>query len=121
MARYASELPPDAQGAEPRPVPALVRAVARAHDWVERILNEDGVNQQSIADECGLDKRYISRLLPLAFLAPDITEAILEGKQSPHLSLDAYLEEIPADWAQQRINFIGESRGSAQSSEGTGL
>ncbi|MFZ1945596.1 MAG: hypothetical protein WAU43_18385 [Acidobacteriaceae bacterium] len=73
-------LPPDSPGAKPHAVPSLIRAMSRAHDWVERILRGEAVNQRSIAKETGLDERYISRIIPLAFLAPDLTEAILEGK-----------------------------------------
>ena len=40
--------------------------------------------------------------LPLAFLAPDITEAILDGKQGPNLSLEKCVNEIPFEWALQR-------------------
>ena len=74
-------LPPDSPGAKPHAVPSLIRAISRAHDWVDRILRGETVNQRSIAKETGLDERYISRIIPLAFLAPDLTEAILEGRQ----------------------------------------
>jgi site-specific DNA recombinase len=85
-----------------RPVPSLVRAVARAHDWVDRILRGEMPNQCALAKETGFDKRYISRILPLAFLAPDITEAILDGKQHPNLSLEKCVNEIPSEWSLQR-------------------
>jgi hypothetical protein len=39
----------------------------------------------------------------LAFLAPDITEAILEGKQNPDLSLEKCVDGLPVEWTQQRI------------------
>ena len=64
-------LPPDSPGAKPHSVPSLIRAISRAHDWVDRILQGEAVNQRSIAKETGLDERYISRIIPLAFLAPD--------------------------------------------------
>jgi site-specific DNA recombinase len=85
-----------------RPVPSLVRAVARAHDWMDRILRGEVPNQRALAKQTGFDERYISRIIPLAFLAPDITEAILEGKQAPDLSLEKCVGEIPFEWSQQR-------------------
>jgi site-specific DNA recombinase len=85
-----------------RPVPSLVRAVARAHDWIDRILSGEVPNQGALAIQTGFDKRYISRIIPLAFLAPDITEAILDGKQHPNLSLEKCVDEIPFEWALQR-------------------
>ncbi|HEX4022168.1 MAG TPA: recombinase family protein [Acidobacteriaceae bacterium] len=100
-------LPPDSPGAKPHSVPSLIRAISRAHDWVDRILRGEAVNQRSIAKETGLDERYISRVIPLAFLAPDLTEAILEGKQAAHLSLDTCLGNIPDDWNQQRAQLSG--------------
>ena len=85
-----------------RPVPSLVRAVARAHDWMDRILSGEIPNQRALAKQTGFDERYISRVIPLAFLAPDITEAILEGKQAPDLSLQNCVDEIPLEWSLQR-------------------
>ncbi|HWF67918.1 MAG TPA: hypothetical protein VN670_11460 [Acidobacteriaceae bacterium] len=101
-------LPPDSPGVQPHASPSLLRAISRAHDWVDRILRGETVNQRSIAKETGLDKRYVSRIIPLAFLAPDLTESILEGTQAAHLSLDGCLGNIPSDWNQQRTQMGGQ-------------
>lgn len=89
----------------PRPVPSSVRAVARANDWVDRILRGEVSNQRALAREIGFDERYVSRIIPLAFLAPDITEAILDGKHDPELSLERYVDGILLDWNQQRVTL----------------
>jgi site-specific DNA recombinase len=86
-----------------RTVPSLVRAVARAHERMDRILRGEIPNQRALARQTGFDERYISRIIPLAFLAPDITEAILEGKQSPDLSLEKCVDELSFEWSQQRV------------------
>jgi hypothetical protein len=86
----------------------LIRAISRAHDWVDRILRGEVVNQRSIAKETGLDERYISRIIPLAFLAPDLTEAILEGRRAAQRSLDACLGHISDDWNLQRGQLLVE-------------
>ena len=99
------QLPPDSSHAKPHPVPSLIRALSRAHDWVGRILRGEITNQRALAKATGLDQRYISRILPLAFLAPDLTESILEGKHGSHLSLDACLANSSIDWEQQRAQF----------------
>jgi site-specific DNA recombinase len=98
-------LPPDSNQSKPHPVPSLIRAVARAHDWVGRILCGDYLNLRSVANETGLDERYISRIIPLAFLAPDLTEAMLEGTHSAHLSLATCMGNVPVDWVQQRARL----------------
>ncbi len=99
-------LPPDSPGTQHHAVPSLVRAISRAHDWIDRILRGETDNQRSIAKETGLDERYISRVIPLAFLAPDLTEAIIEGRQPAHLSLDTCLGNIPDDWNKQRTQLL---------------
>lgn len=52
-----------------------------------------------------MDERYLSRVLRLAFLAPDITEAILDGYQPAELGLDKVLKGVPLTWADQRQLF----------------
>jgi site-specific DNA recombinase len=93
------QLPPT-EGGKSRPVQPLLRAVARANDWVDRILKGELENGRAISKITGFDERYVSRVLPLAFLAPDLTEAILDG------SLSRQLRECPADiplqWVTQR-------------------
>jgi site-specific DNA recombinase len=98
-------LPPDSAHAKPHPVPALVRAVARAHEWLAQILRGAVANQRAIASETGLNERYISGILPLAFLAPDLTETILEGTQSSTLDLARCLKPLPANWKEQRVSL----------------
>jgi len=91
-----------------RIVPSLVKAVARAHSWHERIINGDIKDQRSIATETGLDERYVSRVFQSAFLAPDIVEAILDGRQPPDLTFNKMLNRLPMDWAEQhkQLGFV---------------
>jgi hypothetical protein len=77
---------------------------------MDRILRGQIPNQRALAKQTGFDERYISRIIPLAFLAPDITEAILDGKQDPHLSLEKCVNELPLEWALQPPR-VGRGRG----------
>jgi site-specific DNA recombinase len=94
------QLPPDAHGAKSRPVPSLIKAVARAHEWAERVRRGETENVRTISRETGYDERYVSRILPLAFLAPDLIESILDGRH--HLTLGESVGKIPPNWALQR-------------------
>jgi site-specific DNA recombinase len=85
----------------PRLEPPIVRAVARAHDWVERIMNGEFKTQRAIARQSGLQKRYVGHVIRLAFLAPDLTEAILHGRQAPELTLQKLLPRLTLDWDKQ--------------------
>jgi site-specific DNA recombinase len=94
-----------AQGSA-RALPSLIKAVARAHGWVDRIAKGEVPHQRAIAAETGLHRRYVGRIMQLAFLAPDITEAILEGSQPPDMTLEALMATMPADWAGQRRQLL---------------
>ena len=99
----------DADQKASRPVPSLVRAVARANNWVERNLRGEITNQRALGRETGFDERYISRFIPLAFLAPDIAEAILEGRQTPGLSLEKYVIDIRLEWSLKRKVLVQQT------------
>jgi site-specific DNA recombinase len=85
-----------------RDAPALIGAVVKSRGWLDRILRGEVSSQRDLAAQEGYDERYVSRLLPLAFLSPEITEAVLEGKQPEDWSLDTLLGKVPLDWAEQR-------------------
>lgn len=52
---------------------------------------------------------YVSRVLRLTLLAPDIVEAILDGRQAEELQLDDLLAGFPLDWRQQAERWAGSS------------
>jgi site-specific DNA recombinase len=96
-------VPTDSTSDSPsRPVPSLIKAVARAHRWPEQIIQGELKGRLSIAERTGLDERYVGRVLQCALLAPDIVEAILDGHQPPDLSIQKLLRNFPLDWAEQR-------------------
>jgi site-specific DNA recombinase len=85
--------------------PALVKAVARAYGWYERILEGKALDQRSLARHSGLTERYVGKVLKCAFLAPDIVEAILDGRQPLDLNFEKLSKQIPLSWVEQRQRF----------------
>ena len=55
-----------------------------------------------------MNDRYVSQVLPLAFLAPDIVAMILDGRQPPDLTAERLIKHtrLPLDWAEQRRLLI---------------
>ena len=68
------------------PVASLLKALARGRQWCDWIINGEVSGPRSIARKLSLDVRYVSRVLNCSFLAPDIVEAILEGRQPSDLT-----------------------------------
>ena len=86
------------------PDQALIKVIVRAHNWFEMLKNRKVESISELARAENVQRTYPSRIIPLAFLAPDITEAILEGRQPIDLSLDRLLSAmpLPLDWGAQR-------------------
>ena len=82
------------------PNQTLIKAVIRAHAWRRMLEAEDGLSVRELAVRQSLNHRYINRLLPLAWLAPDVIEAILDGAQLPEVSLDQLTAEFPIEWSE---------------------
>ena len=59
-------------------------------------------SREEIARTNGLSGQHVARHLQLAWLAPDIVEAILDGRQPKQLTLKRLLAKLPMDWAEQR-------------------
>ena len=57
-----------------------------------------------IAEAEKIDRSFVSRLLNLTLLAPDIQEAILEGRQPKGMQLEELMGAMPAEWEEQRLH-----------------
>ncbi len=66
----------------------MLKAVVRAHDWWNRLLSGDEGTIADIARTEGVTDRYVRRILDLAFLAPNITTAVLEAGQPVDLTAE---------------------------------
>lgn len=51
-----------------------------------------------------INSSYVSRLLRLTLLAPDIVEAVLDGRQPAAMTLPKVMEPFPVDWERQRFH-----------------
>jgi site-specific DNA recombinase len=83
----------------------LLKAIARAHDWREQLITGKASGPRAIAKKTGLDESYVRRILRLAFLAPDIVESIVDGRQPHELTLEKLKMRLPMSWAEQRSAF----------------
>jgi hypothetical protein len=86
---------------------AMVKALARAHRW-RRMLEEGryaSISEMAAGEK--LDRGYLSRVLQLTLLAPDLVEAILDGPQSADLGLPMLKDAVSADWSGQRQALLG--------------
>jgi site-specific DNA recombinase len=87
----------------PRADSALLKAIARAHQWSEDLLLGRAQSVAEIAEREGVADRYVRRVMRLAFLAPKIVEAMVAGNQPPELTAEALAERIdlPLLWTAQ--------------------
>ena len=91
--------------AKPRIDNALIKAVARAFRWKAMLDSGRFATIKELAAAEKINMSYLSRILRLAFLAPDIVEGILEGRQSPELWQDKLRGELPGNWDYQRLRL----------------
>jgi hypothetical protein len=80
----------------------LIKAVARAFRW--RRMLECGrfatINELAAAEK--INSSYVSRVLRLTLLAPDIVEAILDGRQPEGMTLPGLMEGVEVEWASMK-------------------
>ena len=85
----------------------LVKALARAFRW--RRMMETGcyatINELAAAEK--INSSFVSRLLRLTLLAPDIVEAILDGRQPEGMTLPGLMEPFPVEWTLQTAAVVG--------------
>ncbi len=86
----------------PRIDSTLVKALARAHRWNKLLESGRYGSAAELASAEKINPSYVSRVLRLTLLAPDIVEAIIEGRQADRIAADALLEPFSLDWNDQR-------------------
>lgn len=86
---------------------ALALALARARSWLRGLIRGDYADMAEIAQRFDLNEAHVRRLMRFAFLAPDIVEAIVEGRQRRSLTVKLLLRGIPLAWDDQRRIFAG--------------
>jgi hypothetical protein len=87
---------------KPRRDDTLIKALVRAHRWRRRIESGQAKSITDLAEQEGVTDAYVCRLLPLTCLAPDMVEAILDGRQPKGLRLAELLGNAPVAWEEQR-------------------
>ena len=84
---------------------AIVQALCRAFSWAQAIESGEFHSVADLARSLAVDNSYVVRILKLTTLAPEITEAILNGEEPTGLSLAKLTRTFPMDWEQQRALF----------------
>ena len=84
------------------PDTTLIRSLGRAHRWQRLIENGAYGSIKELATTEKINDSYVCRILRLTLLAPDIVEAILDGRQPKILQLKDLMGSISTDWSEQR-------------------
>jgi site-specific DNA recombinase len=82
----------------------LIKLLIRAHRFNATLAGSSETPIAALAKQEGVSPSYLTRLVRLSYLAPDITQAILDGRQPPHLTADKLLahSRLPLAWQNQR-------------------
>lgn len=102
-------LTPDGSIAQPpqraRPDSALLKALARGFRWRKMLQEGDYQTLEEIADAENINPSYVSRLLRMTLLSPEIVEAVLAGRQPPALTMARAMQPFSREWKDQHSLF----------------
>ena len=84
--------------------PALIKAIARSRQWFDDLVSGRVLSLVEIAKAEDITDRYVGRVLPLAFLAPDIISSVVTGTQPVQLTAEMLTKRIdlPLNWEDQK-------------------
>jgi hypothetical protein len=87
----------------------LVASIARGRRWLDELMTDPDANTESIAKREGCTRRKVNMTISLAFLAPDLVKAAIDGRL-PHGMGVARLCDLPVEWSRQRqmLGFIAQ-------------
>ena len=92
---------PASQPTRARPDSALLKALARGFRWQKMLREGDYQTLEEIADVENINPSYVSRLLRMTLLSPEIVEAILAGRQPEGLTMARAMQPFPIEWQHQ--------------------
>jgi len=84
---------------------SMIKVIARGFRWQRMLEDGDYTTLGDLAKAENLNPTYVSRLVRLALLAPDIVESIMAGLQPAHLTMKDLMDPFPMEWAKQRAYF----------------
>jgi hypothetical protein len=100
---------PDGETMPPRPwddTPTPIQlALARGHRWLAMLESGEARTLSEVAEREGMDRAYVSRMVNLTTLAPDIVAAILDETLPPELTLFDLASGTPLLWEEQRVRI----------------
>lgn len=104
---------PNGEPGLPRPwdtaATPLQLALARGHRWLAILESGEVSTMTEVAKREGIDNSYVSRMINLTTLAPDIVAAILEDALPDRLTLLDIAVDPPALWDEQRVRILGKA------------
>ena len=90
---------------QPRVDNAMVKALARAFRWQRMFETGNYANLTELAGAENVTLPYLTAILRLACLAPDLVEMVLDGRQPSHVTLGAILEGRRTEWTLQQAEL----------------
>jgi hypothetical protein len=91
--------------AKPTPDDTLLKALARAHRWKRMLESGQVASLNELSEAEKINPSYLTRIYRLTLLAPDIVEAILDGRQPRTLQLADLMDDMPVEWHRQRERY----------------
>lgn len=89
---------------------ALLKALARGFRWRKLLETGDYATIEEIAEAENINPSYVSRVLRMTLLAPEVVEAILAGRQPEGLTMARAMQPFPSEWSTQAVTLIKEQR-----------
>jgi hypothetical protein len=86
----------------------MIRTLGTAFFWQRLLDSGEVVNATELARQLKLEPGWVAEVLRMTRLAPDIVQAIVDGRQPRHLNLNAVRgrqAEVPVNWDEQRVLF----------------
>ena len=91
----------------------LVKALGRAFRWKRMLETGEFSTIAELAGHEGIAPSYLTRVLRLTLLAPDVVEVILDGRQGPEVTLARLMEPFPLEWNRQEFRLAKTLRAAS--------